>query len=298
MNKLYHIANKIVRKSYWFNNVLFPNCRKFWTQRSFNLELVNLGSSSGMSAFDYKGTGISAANWAMSPQSFVGDYQVLRNYYSFLKEGATVLLPICPFSSLGGGNDYLPDYYYSILNIISIPKASYKKKMQVKKMFDYPILFYPLAELFFSLKRLLKKHSQLTQEGFAKDAKTRFSNWKKEFSIESFDDNLTILQKDLLEDSKEALSTIIAFCIERRLRPILVLPPISVPMREFISDDIEKKFVIEFVSSINKEGIPFLNHLTDARFDDISLYRDSFLLNEKGARLFTNVILEELEKLS
>ena len=298
MSKLYQIANRIVRKSYWFNNVLFPNCRKFWTQRIYKLELINLGSSSGLRAFDYTGTGVSAANWAMAPQSFVGDYQILRNYYSYLKEGATILLPICPFSSLGGGNDFFPDYYYSILNIISIPNASYKKKMQVKNMFDNPIQYYPLAELLFSIKRFLKRHPQNGQEELIIDAKTRLLNWKKEFSIESFDDDLTILQRDLLDDSKEALNAIITFCKERRLNPVLVLPPISVPMREFFSDDIVKRYVIDFVSLVNKEGIPFLNHLKDARFDDYSLYRDSFLLNEKGARLFTSVILEELKHLS
>ena len=299
MNKIINLVNKVVSRSYWFNNVLFPNCRKFWTQNQNNLELVNMGSTSGLYAFDYKGKGVKAANWAMAPQTFVGDYQVLRNYFSFVKEGATILLPVCPFSSLGGGNDILPDYYYSILNIISIPNASFRKKMQVKQMQDYPILYYPLVELFFSFGRLFKKRKEICSESELKtDAANRVKNWKKEFSIESFDDDFTLLQKDLYSDSVKALKDIISFCIQRKLRPVLVLPPLSKPMRDLLSESVVEKFIIRFLKDANDMNIPILNHLTDPIFDNEQLFRDSFLLNIKGASVFTNEILSELKNLS
>lgn len=299
MNKILLLANKVISRSYWFNNVLFPNCRKFWTQNQNNLELVNLGSTSALHAFDYKGTGITAANWAMAPQTFVGDYQILRNYYSFVKKGATILLPICPFSSLGGGNEFLPDYYYSILNIISIPNASFRKKIQVKQMQDYPLLYYPIVELFYSIGRLFKKHKEICTESELKvDAANRVKNWKKEFSIESFDDDFTLLQKDLYSDSVKALKDIISFCIQRNLKPVLVLPPLSKPMRDLLSESVVEKFITRFLKDANEMNIPTLNHLIDSTFDNEQLFRDSFLLNKKGAKIFTNEILSELKNLS
>ena len=90
--------NSLLKRSYWYNEKLLPDCKKFIYHNRYNLDIVNLGSSSAKYAFDYSGLEVAASNWAMEPQSFVNDYAVLTNYSSFLKKGAKVIIPICPFS--------------------------------------------------------------------------------------------------------------------------------------------------------------------------------------------------------
>ncbi|MFK2344631.1 hypothetical protein ACIXNK_10290 [Bacteroides fragilis] len=103
LRKIFRKVNGLLRRSYWVNEVVFPDCKKFWNHNTYGLELVNLGSSSAKYGFNYDGVDIKAANWAMAPQTFVGDYAILSNYSSYLKPGATILISFCPFSSLGGG---------------------------------------------------------------------------------------------------------------------------------------------------------------------------------------------------
>ena len=152
-NKILRLINAgIRRKSYWYNNVLFADCPKFWNSQTFNLDVVNLGSSSGKYAFDYSGLGLKGANWAMAPQSLVADLAVLKTYSSFLKpQGGIVLMPLCPFSCLGGSSLYLSDKYYSILRMSSIPYGSYRKQQEVflfsscvTQITNYPIRDQPI----------------------------------------------------------------------------------------------------------------------------------------------------------
>lgn len=94
--------NGLIRRSYWYNNILFPDCKKFWSHNTFNLDVVNLGSNSGKYAFEYSEEHVKAANWAMGPQTLLADFEILKNYCSYLKNDAVVIIPLCPFTCLGG----------------------------------------------------------------------------------------------------------------------------------------------------------------------------------------------------
>ena len=74
--------NGLVRRSYWYNEVVFPDCKKFWTHKVFNLDVVNLGSTSGLNAFNYEGVPLKAANWALGHNPILADQEMLNNYFS------------------------------------------------------------------------------------------------------------------------------------------------------------------------------------------------------------------------
>ena len=69
-------------------------------------------------------------------------------------------------------------------------------------------------------------------------------------------------------------------------------------MRDLLSESVVEKFITRFLKDANEMNIPTLNHLIDSMFDNEQLFRDSFLLNKKGANIFTNEILSELKNLS
>ena len=85
INKMKIIIKRWVRKSKWFNEIVFKDCEKFWTLNDYNIDVVNLGSSSGVHAFNYEEQDLKGKNWAMSPQSLLMDFAILKNYVSYLK---------------------------------------------------------------------------------------------------------------------------------------------------------------------------------------------------------------------
>jgi hypothetical protein len=295
-NKILSKLNALIRRSYWFNNVAFPDCKKFWTQKTFNLDLVNIGSSSGKYAFNYTGLNIKAANWAVAPQSFVGDTEVLRNYFSFLKSnGGVVFIPLCPFSALGGSSDYFHDKYYSILDLSSIPHASCKKKQEVMNIFQHPLNYYPLFELFRDLSRIFRKQNIIMDEKTMEvNANNMIQSWMKEFSITDFNDPLSLVNQDAKEDGAKILSDLIQFCVDRNLKPVLIIPPMTKYLSSKLTPQMRENFINSFVEKANSQNAIFLSYLDNDDFIDNSLYRNSFLLNEKGARKFTSQVLHDI----
>lgn len=117
-----------------------------------NIEIVNVGSNPARFAFDYDKL-ILGANWSTGNQGLDMDYQLLRFYHSFMKEGATVLIPIVPFSSVSA---YLiPSIYkdksymvkfYSVLDYL---QAKYLPQFKhVRYWYKYPLLLNCLAVRF------------------------------------------------------------------------------------------------------------------------------------------------------
>jgi hypothetical protein len=298
-NKIISLLNAIVRRTYWFNNVAFPDCKKFWVHKTFNLDIINLGSSSAKAAFDYSGYNIKTANWAMAPQTFVGDLEILRNYCCYLKhEGAIVLISICPFSSLGGSSDCLPDKYYTILNIASFPHASFRKQQEILDMQRNSFKYYPLIELYYGIRRKLYRVKDVMDTvSLEKDAEQRMISWMKEFSITDYSNPLSLVNQDAYEDGIFILNKIISFCVVRGLKPVIVLPPVTEALSSKITKEMREQFIYSFVNKANSEKIPFLDYFEDEEFKDPSLFRDSFLLNRKGAQCFTKRVLSDLNLL-
>lgn len=297
-NKILHIINAgIRRKSYWYNDILFADCPKFWKHRTFNLDIVNLGSSSGKYAFDYSGLELKGANWAMAPQSLVADLAILKTYSSFLKpQGGIVLIPLCPFSCLGGSGLYLPDKYYSILRMASIPYCSYQKQQEVFAKRDNPLRYYPAIEIIRDIWSLFRyPDNSIPEKEFRQNAEQFINGWMHEFSILDFKNPLILKNQDAYEDGVRILNEMIQFCLERNLRPIIVIPPVTKQLSLLFTDDMREKFIYSFVNQGNKQGVKFLDYFEDTDFsDNPKLFRNSFFLNNAGAKLFTRRVLKDL----
>lgn len=285
------VLNKLTRKSYWYSHITFGDCEKFWLHRTFDLDVVNLGSSSSVAAFDYSGhPELKAANWAMAPQTLVADFELLRNYSCYLKKGATVIIPLCPFSCLGGSNDDLADKYYTVLNIASIPHASYRRQQQQMQIKDNPWRYYPLVQL------LTRKPSNkgIAKDAFEADAKMRMESWRKEFSMIRFTDPLSLVNQDAYHDGAKLLGQIVDYCLEREYRPMVVMPPVSEALRDQFTPEMKSLFVDGFVKEGVKDKVLFLDYFADARFA-VADFQNSFMLNATGSRKFTEVVLKDAE---
>ncbi len=292
-------VNGLVRRSPWFKEVLFPDCEKFWNQKTFNLDVVNLGSTSGLNAFNYEGIPVKAVNWALGHNPIMADQEVLNNYFSYLNpNSSTVILSLCPFTSLSGSYDYFEERYYTILRMSSIPHFSYKLKAKVLGMRRNPLRYYPLYMMLRDIKGVLfsKRTTPILSElQMEKDAQRWMDNWQKEFSVRSFSDPLSLINQDSVEDAAKIVNEIISFCNERNIQPVMLIPPVYHTLGEKFTTEARKVIIDSLLDKITNKTVWFHNYMDDPDFtNDNTLFQNSFLMNKKGAKLFTRRVLNDL----
>jgi len=290
--------NAAIRRSYWFNEELFPDCRKFWSYKSFNTDVINLGSTSGLYAFDYNGLNICGGNFALRHNPLSGDLQILKNYFGYLNpKKSHVIIPLCVFSSLSGSYDFMEDRFYTLLSPVSIPHFSYRRQQQVKSWVASPFKQMPLWSFYVEFKKLLRGNKELvlTEQQMEENATNWIKGWKHEFSISDFSQPLSLLNQDGIKDASACLNEMVVFCKERNITPVMVLPPMYHTLSDKFDKNARKVLIDDLLETLEDKSVKFLNYMDDSRFShDITLFQDSFLLNKKGAQKFTKIVLHEI----
>jgi hypothetical protein len=295
------VLNKLAQRTNWYNNQLADGL-KFRKQILFDLDICNLGSNSAKFAFSYEGTGLKGENWAVGPQTLSYDFCVLKNYFSYLKEGATVLISLCPFSGciIEYKDDAANHKYYSFLHPILILNYSPFTKAKVMQFVNTPFQSSPLT----AIKRLIKdvpatnsillSTSSMDVESLNNDANKYLDAWKQEFSISNLDAQVSEQNRDCISYNTILLSEMISFCLERYLKPVIVLPPVTKALNSIFSKTFLENYIYSFVRNANTKQVPFLSYFDDERFADPDLYYNSYFLNVKGRKLFTMTVLMDL----
>ena len=301
MNLKKKIASKLngaIRRTHWFNDELFPDCRKFWNYNTFNTDVINLGSTSGYYAFDYEGLPIKGGNFALRHNPLSGDQAILKNYFGYLNpKGSHVIIPLCVFSSLAGSYDFMEDRFYTLIYPSSIPHFSYRRQQQIKAIVASPIRRFPLWSFYTELRAQLRGtgHSTLTEEQMKADADRWIKGWKHEFALSDFSQPLSLINKDGVNDAAEILNDIISFCKERNIKPVIMIPPMYHTLAEKFDEKARQLFVYDLIEKIEDKTVPFHNYMDDSRFSrDSSLFMNSFFLNKKGAKKFTRIALTDI----
>ena len=297
-NKVKHALNALARRTPWHDNTLFEDCKKFWRHNTFNLKVINLGSTSAVCAFDYSDSQVPAANFAISRNPLAGDLAILKNYISFLNpNGSYVFIPLCPFSSLAGSYDYMDDRYYTILYPSTIINYSYIHEIHALHKRDNPFMYYPISALFTDFKYYIKKKNHvLSEQQLKDDAEDKIKSWMHEFSLDGFENNLSLKNQDAVEDAAKILNDIISYCIANNATPVITIPPVHQSLYKHLHGDGEKVLIDSLLSKISYTDIIIKNYMFHTEFaENAYLFQNSFLLNKSGARKFTKILLEELD---
>lgn len=296
--RLSKYLNALIRRGYWYNNILFEDCKKFWSYKQFNTDVINLGSTSAVCAFDYSGINVRGANFALGHNPLLADFAVLKNYFSYIKpNGGHVIISLCPFSALSGSYDYLEDRYYTILYPSSMPSFSYVRQQQIKSLINNPLSVYPLIALFSDIKNFLwkQKEKEFSETEMENNASIYIDSWKHEFSLEDFSSALSLKNSDGLKDAAMLLNSMISFCLERGITSSIVIPPMYHTLAEKFDIKSRHNLIEDLISRVEDKSVVFKNYMDDPRFtNDRSLFANSFLMNKKGARKFTSIVLKEL----
>lgn len=290
--------NELVKKTKWFTDGIpdienYPTNEWYRIHEERNYDIVNIGSSSAKYAFDYSGMNIKAFNWAEQPQSLDNGFKILKTYFSLSKKDGIVILSLGPFSGLDVNSKWAKDAndkYYYILDpclIDNYSSVAFRRK--------YPLIAYPKQSLKELIKKILNKNTQrqISNE-FIDDSEKWMSGWLYEFNIRDIDAPLSEENQKGKSKRIALLSDMIGFCIERALKPIIVIPPIHPSLAAKFTDKFRENYIYSYIRAANQKKVLFLDYIDDIRFREDKLYLNSFFLNEVGAKLFTNILLKDI----
>ena len=296
---IFIILNRLVLQTRWYK---LKSCgsEKFSRKIPFNLKVINVGSWSSYYAFDYSKTGISGANWAIGPQTLWYDFQVIKNYHSYLSNGAHIILPLCPLSFyiVNYSDPQNDEKYHSFLHPILISNYSPKIKSKMVLFHKLPLLVYPKGII-----RLIKdcskkpwlKYNELNHEEMKMDANKWMKSWTKQFSIENLEYPFSDELIKNREENISILKELIQFCQERDLNPVFVLPPISKELLELFPKSFCEQHINENIYRvIGNKKITYLNYWGNKELSNPQFYFNSFCLNQLGREFFTKKVLSDI----
>lgn len=298
------ILNILVKRTNWYRNTIidssnYPTNEWYREHLERNFDIVNVGSSSALYAFDYSGSNVKAFNWALQPQSMEYSFKVLKNFHSILKKNGYVIIPFSPFSALsvdGKWDPALNERYFGILDYTLIENY---KEIEYRKF--NPVISNPKT----AIKRLIKDvpakpkgrealKACTNKEDFKQDANFWIDMWKKEFAIDNLNAPVSEENKNGMKNRRTTIMEMIDFCLERSLQPILVIPPMHPALANKFTSEFCTSYIYSFINDLNIHEIPFYNYMNSKEFTDDKLYTNSFFMSQYGAKIFTNIFLNEL----
>lgn len=286
-----------------FDHETYPDNVWYRKNDERNFDIVNLGSSSARWAFDWSAVGVKGMNWANRPQTLIDDFRLLKNFHSILKKNGEVVIAIMPFTGLDkktGVMDtlkYLPTLHCDIVQ--DMPFAAKARQLQA-----YPILMGTPA-IKAGFRRLLHKETKcvslfetidrnpMSGEELEIDAERWMKGWAKEFAIEDFEAPLTEENQRGRSVRVAVMRELVDFAVERSYRPIWVLPPVTRHLGKFFTPRFREIYIDGFLREVGRD-VRLLDYMSDAEFQDDSLYFNSFFLNAKGRSAFTRRVWQDL----
>lgn len=301
LNGLYKLTNHF--QNQFIDIMKFRGKQAFELGIPHNLEVVNLGSNHPKFAFDYSDLSVKGMNWAVGPQTFEYDYMILKKFHSFLTIGATVIIPVCPlkFFLYKYKNLSAVTKYFGTFDTYIIPDYN---PLLYKKKFQYPLLFNPKYARFI-LKDVRKDDrmelqvNPMSEQQIQRDAKMWIDDcWNREFDIDICHmQELSVENAQAIQANIRLLREIVVFCMTRNYHPVITYLPVSKALSEKFSSEFIEKHIHSYVNrAISGLDVLVWDYMKDERFQSSEYYINSFFMNRKGARYFTNLFLRELEQ--
>lgn len=266
-----------------------------------SVDVVVLGSNAPKFAFDFTDVKeLNCQNWAIGPETFQYDFVILKKFSEKLKRGATIIWPVCP------GKFFLDKFksssplvkYYSILGRNEFPDYN---KLQCLKDYKYPLVFHPklikrLIKDIYQDKKMDLEYNPMNEEEVAIDASWWIHEcWNPEFNINI--ENMAPLSdgnRMAVEFNISVIHEAITYCRNNGFNIIFAYLPLTKELGDFFSTDYVKNHMTRYLmSAIGGESVRFVDYMRDERFQNRELYINSFFMNRKGARIFTNTFLKE-----
>ncbi|MBD5448578.1 MAG: hypothetical protein HDR28_00145 [Lachnospiraceae bacterium] len=265
--------------------------REYW-----EIHVGNLGSSHGAYDFDYstiQERGYVCFNFANTSQSYDYDYAILKEFGQYMETDSVLFIPVSYFSFNNEvinrtEAEAMSVRYYRFLSLENIPNYDPYVDLVTNRL---PVLSAgeDILKLFPRLHTTLTVHAAgdgIDVEEFARKAEERYGrhfNNKDEY---------------FMPKRIEELRSIIDYCKEHEITPVLITTPFSRYYNELVSQE----FLQEFHDTINEIAtdthVNYYDYSQDERFyENLEYFSDSDHLNEDGARYFTDILWDEVTEL-
>lgn len=296
-----NLPDRIIMRSNWYKNIFEDAIRI--NQVPQHLDIINLGSNPAKFGLDYSGCELKGYNLAVGPQTLTYDFNMLKNFHSYLDDNGPrlLLLLFCPFSlckdfyTKRDGDVYKDLRYYPSLHRAMIHRFDedmYEKWVRHPRKLGWKAYYHAMRH-YHRNKIMELDYNPLTPEQMRQSAKSMIKSWKYEFFLQDLNPaHISAEVKQSLKYNERILDEIIQFCKERDIHPTLVLPPLSPELNKLIPQDFRE---ICTYSIMKNKGILFLDYTTDERFCKDEYFLDALLLNKKGRITFTNQVVKDLK---
>ena len=294
-------ANVKIRKSNWYYNQ-FPHLREF-ERLEQGADIICIGSTPAKNAIDFNiVSNVKGYNLAICPETIFYDFQVLKNYHSYLREGGIVLFVLCPFTFLKdyyrnefGSQFYLNIRYYPVLHRAMIDNFDYK---QYHKWVEEPLLIGKEA-----WKRLIKdspksramdhEFNPNPKEQSVQLCKDRVKNWMREFRMNDLNpEHIPQETETAIQGNIKIFQQMKSFIEERGYHSVIVIPPFPSEMTELLPENLVQHTLFE---PVKQTGIPYISYYGNDEWLSRDLYYHGFLLNATGRKKLTDDIITKLQ---
>ncbi|MGL5355664.1 MAG: hypothetical protein ACRDAQ_03810 [Cetobacterium sp.] len=266
-----------------------------------NLKIINLGSSHTQNGIYYP-QNLSAYNLGLAAQPLYYDFEILKKYSKKLEKKAIIIIPISIFTFYHG-NDFmnLNDRYYNIVDYNQVFNKNYnsyfsnlifgywKDKANMKILLNY-------FKKCILEKKVLRIEKQYKQNLSQKEKEVQL-NGKVKHHLSGITDKLIPQNPEI---SKNKLLEILNYTKQNNLIPVFITTPQTNLYNSKIVESIYKERIYDHLEDIkNKSGqnILYLDYSHDSRFENnLEYFYDVDHLNEKGAKLFTEIMLKDLSE--
>ena len=296
-------VNRRIKNSQWYHNV-FPHLEEYEAIQR-NSDIICIGSTPAKFAIDFHGIdGIKGSNLATLPETVYYDFQVVKNYHSYLKKNGVIISVLCPFSFLkerytsdDDNKNYLNIRYYPILHRALIDSFDYS-------LFDkwvenpYKIGLKAWIRAFNDApksKALLQDVNELSDDEMKVHAQQRINGWMDEFGLSCLDpeDGRFSVLQNTINHNTSIYKQLLEFAQERSYRFLVVIPPFSKELSALIPDCFVQAALLE---PLKKIGVQYISYLCDDKWSQKDFFIDSFMMNKNGRMRLTRDIVERLKK--
>ena len=292
-----HGIDRFIKGAHWYNEVLFRDCRKFWDLKDEQFDIINLGSSSGVYDFCYDNCGIKGANWAVAPQSTLGDFIFLKQYRKNIKDGGVVIYPLCPFTAISGAVPYLEERCYSFIDYKSFPGGHYITACKVQAAKEHPLSIYPIVEFKNDIMWCFHRNNSIVSSAkeLNENAIAVIDGWKDQFNIPNLNERFIDRFDDVYRATINMVSEIIDYCQSEGLELVFVFPPVYQSLAKLIPPIAREQLLDTFILQANKGRVPYYNFIEEPCFsNDSTIFTNSYYLNKSGAKKFTKFIIDKI----
>lgn len=288
-----------IKKSQWYHTI-FPHLSSFENIKR-NSDIICLGSTPARYSIDFANTNVIGSNLAVLPETVFYDFQVLKNYHSFLKKEGVVMLVLCPFTLLkdkytvdNGNDNYLNIRYYPILHRAMIDNYKpelFDKWVEHPKKMGFKVIFKSFMPSFL----INRREKQITNAlELKKHADSRVERWMQEFGLKSLTWNDCSSQiKKSVTDNISIYKNMVEFVKERNYKIVFVVPPFSKELTDLLPQEFVESSLL---SPLNELGVPVISYWNIPEWQRKEYFRDSFTMSPIGRKKLTIDIINYLRE--